>query len=456
MTKILRSIALVALLSVLTTALCIGYATISSTLNIVGSAALTHEQYKGVYIQELEMIDASNATVEDFSYVLPTTHLAEVTPHRTGASVTYRVRVFNNTDLTYWYIDQHLTDAYGQNGLVGASDGITVTTKDHQSDTDTTFNDGDWIPPQTERDFYVTYTFGANAKTACNTMIQFHFDIKVDAVHDEFLAILNDTHGTDSYTYLADVFNKEYAKDQSVSISSATHPEVFKKLFGDLTVIMNGGEKTASVVIRRENIDKDATSGDSYSGGGPSGCEYTLYITVESPVAGQSPTVYAIAYSEGNSGIGDNWYQVGELYEGTAPILADGSIDYTNWVAATKTYKAADGITYDVAQKNGDQYDLIKTIEGLISTDDQDIFNTIDNSKIFKKVYDIIQEHQSTADPALYLLIEAFYNAAPFYNNLNNGQEFKVVRNTYTRAEIIPVLKSIQSALDYFYEAFPE
>ena len=51
---------------------------------------------------------------------------------------------------------------------------------------------------------------------------------------------------------------------------------------------------------------------------------------------------------------------------------------------------------------------------------------------------------------------KAFEDASIFYRNLNNGQEFKVVRDKYTRAEIIRALKDIQSALDYYYQVYPQ
>ena len=52
-------------------------------------------------------------------------------------------------------------------------------------------------------------------------------------------------------------------------------------------------------------------------------------------------------------------------------------------------------------------------------------------------------------------LRNAFYEAEKFYVNHNNGQEFKVVRNKYTRAEIIYAIQNIQKAMDYYYQAYP-
>ena len=436
--------------------LCIGYAALSTTLQIVGTASAEGKPYEGVYIKHVEVYSQSNVTSTVNDYIHPTNHSVTVTPNRSGGTITYKITVHNNTDVTYWYISQLINNSYGKNGIVGQTGGITVVTKDHPSDNSSTFNSNDWIPPQTERDFYVTYTYGVNAQTTCQTLINFRFDIRMDAVHDEFLAVLNNTKTPTSYEYLSDAFQDHYDQTGSCTITSNSHPEVFDDLFGHLMVNINGVEREATVAIVRENIDKDATSGDKYDGGSPAGCEYTLYITVDSIEPGGNPTVYAIAYSKGAAGMGSDWYQVGELYEGTAPVQSDGTIDYSKWVATANTYTVADGIYYKVAQQNGDQYDLLKTMEELISTNDQDIFNDIDNTKIFKKVYDILQNHRGSTDPAVEGLRAIFEDCARFYNNFNNGQEFKVVRNVYTRAEIIPAIEALYEALQYYYQAYPE
>ena len=447
-------IALSAVFLLMVCFMAVGYAALTDNLSLSGQASVQGKPYKGIYIKDVQLVSATNAINSQCEYILPTNHASTVDASRTGGSVTYKITVHNNTDVTYWYAGPHWTNDYGQNSLVAANGGISMTTKDHLSDTYQSFDSDDWVPPQTEREFYVTYTYNANAQDVCSTMINFYFDIHMDAVHDEFLSVLNNIKAHDSYEQLKAVFDRQYATNGGVSISTESHPEVFASLFESLVVDIDGTEKQASVVIRRENLDKDATTGDQYSGSGPSGCEYTLYITVEPLTPGTNPTVYAIAYSEGASGMGSDWYQVGELYEGTARINADGTIDYKNWVATPKTYEIADGIEYKVAAPNGDQYDIMKTMEQLISAEDQDIFNDIDNKNIFKKTYDIIQKHKGSNDPAVVGLRKAFEDASIFYVNHNNGQEFKVVRNKYTRAEIIRALKDIQNALDYYYQTY--
>lgn len=433
----------------------VGYAALTDNLTVTGNISVMGKPFKGVYIKSVEVMNTSSATSLDCDFILPTNHKATVDALQSGGSVTYKITVHNNTDITYWYIGPQCTNDYGSNSLVGVSNGVGIITKDQHNDNYQSFNSEDWVPPQTERVFFVTYTYGANALAECQTMINFHFDIRMDGVHDEFLAVLNNVKSPTSYQELKSAFETEYSHTGSVSISTESHPELFASLFDDLIVNIDGIERQASIVIRRENLDQDTSTGDSYNGGSPSGCEYTLYITVEPLTPGTRPTVYAIAYSEGADGMGNAWYQVGELYEGTASIDVNGNIDYSSWIATHKTYEMADGISYIVGAPNGDQYDIMKTMEQLISAEDQDIFNQIDNTNIFKKVYDILNKHYSSTDPAVQGLRDAFYSADKFYNNFNNGQEFKVVRNKYTRAEIIDAIQTIQMALDYYYQAFP-
>ena len=419
-----------------------------------GLNEFVYKEFKGVYIKSTELVSAQNASNSKNSFEKPTTHVTTSDASRANGTVTYKITFHNNSEVTYWYAGRSYSSDFAQNSLIGKTNGISVRTADKQGDSSSTFDENDWIPPQTERDVFVTYTYGSNAQDSCQTKVEFRFDIKMDAVHDEFLEVLNNSPPGQGYYSLVELFNQLYHEDGTTHICSASHPEVIEGLFGDTMVNMDGVEKEAHVLIRRENLDNDTSSGDDYSNSGPKGCEYTLYITVDPLTPGSTVNVYAISYSIGASGMGDDWYQVGELYEGTAPVNSEGSIDYTKWKAKHKTYELADGIEYVVGAPNGDQYDIMNTMEQLISAVDQDIFNQIDNTNIFKKVYDIIKKYPDTEDPEIVGLSRAFEDASKFYRNLNNGQEFKVVRDKYTRAEIIYALQNIQQALDYYYQVY--
>ena len=462
MTRLTKVFAWIAL-SFMCSALIFGYAAISDDLYINGEASFEEKAYEGIYIFDVSVYSENMASSVAYAYYKPTNLSVTANPTVSGANITYKITVHNNTDVTYWYINQEYVEDFESNFLIGKSNGITVVTKDRPDDNSSTFNSEDWIPPQTYRDFYVTYTFGSQAQAYPATLINFMFGIKMDAVHDEFLAVLNDPTPSGGYEYITQIFNEKYAQTGETIIANVgEEKDIFDALFGsDLTVNIDGVEAPVTIMIRRENVDGRDT-GDDYFGtsSAPSGCEYTVYITVD---ALDSPTgeamVYAVSYSSGGTGGSGRWYQLGQLYEGTANVIdydtstpgIQGAFDVYSWSATANSYEAADGIIYLVGQEQGDQYDKLKTLEEIMSTNDQDIFNDIDNKRIFKNVFDIVNNSSNTSKPGYAGLREAFYAAAPFYNLLNGGQEVKVNRNC-TRAEILPYLEAIQKALDYYNE----
>lgn len=406
-----------------------------------------------LYISAVEQY-ASDGFSEplQYSHSLPTNLRTRGTVQSRGSSVTYKVTVFNNTDTTYWYIGQKHS-GHGTNGLI-TEGGITVRTKEKPSDTTGTFNSYDWVPARTKRDFYVTYTFSsAAAVTAVDLLVNFYFSIRIDGVQDEFLRILNDKETANGYYYLSDAFNDVYAENGKNVVDSINNPEVFENLFGgDLMIDVDGKQVPVTVSVQRKNVD-GTSNGDSYSGGGPTGCEYTVYVTTDPLESGGTATVYAISYSCGSDGV---WYQIGQLYEGTAPMINSNGgpiMNVDRWVANPNNIQIGEGIEYKVGQQYGTSYDILKTVEQIMSTGDTEIFNKIDNSRLFKKVYDILNssENKYSEAPEVVHLRHVFEICAPYYDIRNNGQEIKVVRNC-TRAEILPYLVKLCDALEYYRE----
>ena len=461
MTRHTRVIALISLLF-MSLFIGMGYAALSDNLFIQGDANIEGKPFEGVYIYEVSVYSASGAANVSNEYIKPTNFSQNVRASANGGSITYKVTFHNNSNVTYWYIRSDFISDFESNGLIGASGGITILTKDHPNDTYSSFNSSDWIPPDTYREVYITYTYGAGAQSYQSTFVNYMFGVKMDSVHDQFLAALNDSTSGGAYELISEAFDEKYEETgQRVIANVGDEEELFNTLFGsNLSINVDGEEVPVTVVIRRENVD-GRTTGDTYSSGGGSGCEYTVYITVD---ALDSPTgkaiTYAVSYSKGGTAdVGGAWYQLGELYEGTADRIdydtstagMQGAVNVYSWVATPNRYEVADGITYLVGQEQGDQYDKLKTLEQLMSTNDQDIFNDIDNTRVLKKAYDIVHNSANYSKPGYSVLREAFYAAAPFYNVYNNGQEVKVKRQG-TRAEIIPYIEAIQKAMDYFNE----
>ena len=159
----------------------LGYAAMSDQLGITGQVTAEGKPYKGVLITDVELIKSNGLIVSDNSFILPTNHTTKLTSVRSDSYATYKITVFNNTDVTYWYVGQRWDTVYDQNSSIGANSGITIVTKDHQNDSSQTFDSNDWVPPQTYREFYVTYHFGSNVPIICSLMVNFHFDIRTPA-----------------------------------------------------------------------------------------------------------------------------------------------------------------------------------------------------------------------------------------------------------------------------------
>ncbi len=424
----------------------------------IGLGEFEYDPGEILYISEVELYSSSGfSNALNYSKALPTNIKVSGNVQTLRSSVTYKVTVFNNTDLTYWYVGQKLPD-YGTNALI-SSGAITILTKEHASDNSITFNASDWIPARTKRDFYVTYTFNSSqAVTQIDLTVNYYFSIKIDGVQDEFLKILNDKESANGYYYLAGAFDDNYSKNKTDTINNVTDKTVFDNLFGgNLTVDVNGVQTPVTVTVQRKNVDK-ATTGDSYSGSNaPTGCEYTVYVTTDTLTAGGTATVYAVSYTCGADGV---WYQIGQLYEGKASVVNSNSkavVDVNSWIATEKLYVIYDGnsrvIEYWVGKTgSGTNFDILKTIEQIMSTNDTELYNKIDGSNIFKDIYDILNsaENKYSDAPEVVNLRHAFEQASPYYEVRNSGKEVKYL-GASTRGEIVPYLEKICQALEYYY-----
>lgn len=415
---------------------------------------------KILYIQEMTLMSVHSVSNLRTSFTRPTYIDCVVDSLDVNATVTYKVTLYNNTDVVYWYLGASWKDNVGSNALIDEARGITILVKDHYDDTSSTFDTEDWVPPQTTRDIYVTYRYGANAVASdVHTLLSLDFGMKMDSVHDSFEKILNDTQSQNGYTYLEQVFNERYAQTGSTVIGNVgADKAIFDKIFGGApTIKIDGKDVPVTIMLQRQNVD-DRTTGDNYSGtNAPKGCEYTLYITID-PL--DSPTgeamVYAVSYSRGGEGDTDDWYQLGELYEGKAPLTtydSQGNVafDVEAWRATANQYEFIDGYYYKVGYEQGDQYAKYKTIEELMSANDQNFYNDIDNSQLLRKVYAVVYDQLNVNKPGHAALKSAFEIASPFYNIHNNGQEVKIKREA-TRAELLPYIESIQKAYTYYQQ----
>ncbi len=122
---------------------------------------------------------------------------------------------------------------------------------------------------------------------------------------------------------------------------------------GKLYVEIDGVQTPVTVMIQRKDVDGTANP-ESHGTRGPGGCEYSLYISVPSQTQGGTATVYAVSYTCKNSGAdAGEFYQLGQLYEGTAPVVDyggvnDGAFDVDKWKASPNEYDLGNGLTYKI------------------------------------------------------------------------------------------------------------
>lgn len=437
----------------------VGYAAISDELSISGTASLEGRPSPGIYIRNVAVETDAGGINVSVSYTSPTSVEATVNARGSG-SITYKITVENTSDGTYWYRGITVIgdlDGYN-NSLIGAQRGITIATKDKSGDSGATFDTSDWVPPQTTRDFYVTYSFGSSATGSIKTFVTFDFGAKIESYSDEVLAILNDP---EKYAVLSGAFNDTYAESGSTVLSNVgADADLFTSLFGT-NLTLDG--QPVTIAIERKNVD-GKTTGDSYSSGGPSGCEYTIYVTTG------DGKVYAVSYTTQSDG---SWRQIGELYEGTAGTSnytdSDGNvsgqtINVSSWIASEKRYTmfSYNGFTVEYtvgAVYQGDQYDKYKTIGELMgekenqNTINWEIFNRLNGGQIrslLVRVESILNSNAGSDAPEIVMLREAFDGLVPQYFYENNPNEYLMRQSGWTRADIIAALEKFQYALEYY------
>ena len=435
----------------------VGYAALTDNMSIDGIANISPPPPppKGIFIISVEEVAKKNVEDKGTTYVSPTNIKLNVNAS-SGGSITYKVTVENNTGATYWFrgISAPALDGYS-NGLVGSGTGVTITTKDKLSDTKATFDTSDWVPPNTVREFYVVYSFGNRATGNISTLVNFEFGGKVASYGDEILAILNDP---DKYGLLSSAFDNVYAKyGTDVLSNTGADAALFQSLF-DTELKLDG--KDVTITIQRKNVDNKAT-GDAFSPSGPSGCEYTVYITTDDPTTGK-PTVQAVSYTTTSDG---TWRQIGELYEGTVSTGtytdSEGkrytSLNVNTWIANEKTYTIfsynGQKVEYIVgATQNGDQFDKYKTIAELMGGHDQDLYNMLNRAPIIKAADEILDRNVNSEAPEIVLLREAFDKVIIYYVERNKGDFEMISSDKWTRAEVISAFEALGEAMEYYQQ----
>lgn len=278
----------------------------------------------------------------------------------TSSSVVMEVTFYNNTTNSFYY-NKTETVSWNNNNIEFAVSGIEKQ---------------DEIKGQTYKTIQVTFDYKGTNLSATSLLGELHFNFVVDkdsigdivalTAVDRFKAILNNEVSANSYQTLEDAMNNRsgWNKESAVTYignvagSSSGDSNVIKTLFSQefLSMDLDGDGKAEPItmMIKRENLDGNASTGDSYTYSSwgrnytVNGAEMTLYITaanLNNVSSGSSVVVYAAAFTKLPGA--DKWTELVHLTKGTANANNYGGYGSANSFN-TDTWESDSGKTMGV------------------------------------------------------------------------------------------------------------
>lgn len=317
------------------------YAAPATTEN---SFAVKMDLKQTVYITDA-LYDTGNGSINIKGYTETNFNSVVTLTSSNTSSVTVKITVYNNANKTYAFnAIKYLPENYSNTNII-----CTLPVLKH----------GDEIAPGESLEFSAVYKFKnnkASTNTVLNSVINFEFlpldelpaeeEIAVSGALGQFKNIINNITTADSFETLINQMD-DYANNDrndnsyigNVGGASDEDTALLEDLFqGNLTININGVETEVTILIKRENIDGNINTGDA------EGNEMSIYMTTDdlqkdSWFGTEKAPVYVAVFSSDDDG--ENWYQLGEMYEGTATIkrydgwMGSGSFDTDTWRSTT-------------------------------------------------------------------------------------------------------------------------
>ena len=457
----------------------VGYAQLTNTLKVQGTA--TVQIPYGLFIVQVIEKGTSNIDHESHKFIEYTTTLETLldkkddtksggwrpTTTKYTGSFTYEIVVYNNTEYEYAYRQLYYQNSDYNNSY------ISTSPSKNKIGVQVSFPNGSIVAPGERLSFTVTYTIGQDldGKTDWRNFLNFQFGINVnsidlatDIVVQKFLNILNTTS---TYNELIEVIDDKFDGEQEWTsnyignVGNAIDNDMMtvETLFaGQLTMIVNGVPQKAWVLIKHENLDNNALTGDDYTvvynQYGPitySGCEMTLYLTVDPlDVANSWAPVYTTVFTCDRDEAGNTiskWYKVGDSYYGVANVVGyngeyneTGSFVTDNWKSNASTYKVSDDYSYNVEAELS-----IKTL-----------MQTVDPTTIaeFQRLLvdaEAMIANEKYAGTGIVVVEEAYRKAAQFYTLNEAGKA--IANNDTRRVWLIPIMNELDHVLTVAQEA---
>lgn len=294
------------------------------------SAAVTF-RYGTIYITDVECTGGNYEQAESKK-----TADLDITSNiwlRAAADSTAQISVtfYNNTEVSYYY-----NEAQSKNH---SNDAIAYTVSG--------VSQKEEFPAKSFKTVTVTFAHAtANiSREQLNSCIHFNFvvdkesigDVVAQTAVDRFRDILNNKAAPDSYNTLDTAMNNRSGLNKAsavtyignVSGSSSADSRVIQTLFGDEFMSMDldgdGKVEPITMMIKRENLDNDSSTGASYTYSNwnrdttVDGAEMSIYITSENlsnVSSNKSVAVYVATFTK--YAADEEWVQIVPLTKGTA------------------------------------------------------------------------------------------------------------------------------------------
>lgn len=335
--------------------LCVGYAMLSRDLRIDGQAEYVPPE--DVFIIEAEAPSGGSVN----SYALTTMSSSITLANSSSASARFLVTVYNNTEVEYGYNATKYPT--GEDTYTNPNIAYRLI----KADTGEELEFRTPVASESHLTFYVEFYYkdgNVPVDRTLSSILLFEFlpmtelpekeeEVAVSGALDKFKEILNTPEDYKVLTDAMDAHSSGNTRSYIGNVIDAgdTDSLIVEELFeGELTLNINGADKEMTTIIKRENIDGNSNTGDyydRYSWYTVRGCEMVLYMTdvVLSEVSsGTRVTVYAVVFTcqqDSNGNPTGQWYQIGEMFKGTAQVVAysgasgNGSFNTDTWRSET-------------------------------------------------------------------------------------------------------------------------
>ena len=316
--------------------------------------------YGPFYITTIQQVGGNNTNASAMK-TGETNMLSTITLNSTAESTAvFNVTFYNSTTTSYYYNETQTVSSNNERIEYSVSN----------------IEKREEVPSKTYKTITLTYSFKNGVSTNKSILSEVHFSFVVDkdsigivvaqSAVTRFEDILNNKSAPNSFSILENHMNNRGSNSSSVSYvgnvagasdnDSTLIQQLFTNEFLSMDLDGDGKAEPITLMIKREDLDGNEETGDSYTykalfgiSRTVHGVEFTLYITAEG-FDKNTLNVYAVTYTifPGSK----EWVQVVPLTQGTATAnrytIGFGGNNSFN----TDTWKSLDGKTMDTLTKD--------------------------------------------------------------------------------------------------------